>query len=246
MSRASLCGILLGCVCLPFIAPSQTTSPSSESTTELIEQFKVITTFWRQFEVAQQIVALHDKRVLKDLEPWLRNEDMHQRGNAAFIFASLGDDRGFQVIKAILEDRSPQRAVFRIDDAGNPSPRLQIREDRYYAAHLFGDLKDPRAVPILVPLLKDQDINWIVPWSLGEIGDKSAIPALIETLDDSSPDMRVLAIDALQQLKAKEALPKIRTLLNDQEKTHFDGLIPVAEAAKAAVASLQGSPNKPG
>ena len=31
----------------------------------------------------------------------------------------------------------------------------QIRQDRYYAAHLLGDLKDPRGVPILVSLLKD-------------------------------------------------------------------------------------------
>src|SRR5207253_471205 len=58
----------------------------------------------------------------------------------------------------------------------SPSLRRQLREDRYYAAHLLGDLKDPRAVPMLVPLLKDEEVNLIVPWSLGEIGDKSPIP----------------------------------------------------------------------
>lgn len=233
MARSCLCGILLACTCLPRTASAQT----------LVEQFKITTVFWKQFEVAQQIVALHDKRVLKDLEPWLNNEDMHQRGNAAFIFASLEDDRGFQVIKGILEDRSPKRAVSRIDSTGQPSPELQIREDRYYAAHLFGDLKDSRAVPILIPLLKDPQVNWIVPWSLGEIGDKSAIPPLIETLADNSPDMRVLSIYALEELQAKEALPKIRALQNDDEKTHFDGLVSVAEAAKAATAKLESVPD---
>lgn len=79
-----------------------------------------------------------------------------------------------------------KRAVFEIDDAGSSSARLQIRDDRYYAAHLFGDLRDARAVPILIPLLKDQDVNWIVPWSLGEIGDKSAIPPLIEARDSGA------------------------------------------------------------
>jgi HEAT repeat protein len=68
--------------------------------------------------------------------------------------------------------------VFEIDSAGRPSPARQIREDRYYAAHLFGDLKDVRAVPILVALLQDEDVKEIVPWSLAEIGDKSAIPPL--------------------------------------------------------------------
>jgi hypothetical protein len=93
---------------------------------------------------------------------------MRQRGNAAFIFARPGDDRGFQVIKAILENRSPKRAVFMIDDGGHLNPQLQIREDRYYAAHLFGDLKDVRAVPILVPLLRDEEVKGVVPWSLGQ------------------------------------------------------------------------------
>jgi HEAT repeat protein len=132
--------------------------------------------------------------------------------------------------------------VIEIDSTGSPSPALQIRDDRYYAVHLFGDLRDSRAVPILVPLLKDQDVNSIVPWSLGEIGDKSAIPPLIETLGDNSPDMRVLAIYALEKLKAKGASPQLRALLHDDEKIHFDGLGTVAEAARAAVAALTESP----
>ena len=49
---------------------------------------------------------------------------------------------------------------------------LQIAADRYYAAHLLGDLRDPLAIPVLVPLLKDKEVNSIVPWALGEIGDK--------------------------------------------------------------------------
>jgi hypothetical protein len=105
----------------------------------------------------------------------------------------------------------------------------------------LGDLRDPRAVPILVPLLKDQDVNYIVPWSLGEIGDRSAIPPLIETLNDKNPDMRVLAIYALVKLKAKEALPRIRAMVNDNERIHFDGLGTVAEAARAAIVELAGS-----
>ena len=160
------------------------------------------------------------------------------------IFASLGDDRGFQVINSILEDRSTKRAVFEGDSTGHPSPRLQIRDDRYYAVHLFGDLKDSRAVPILVPLLKDREVNWIVPWSLGEIGDKSAIPPLIETLGDNSPDMRVLAIYALEKLQCSGSIACNSALYSkdDDEKTHFDGLGTVAEAARAAIVTLREAP----
>jgi HEAT repeat protein len=200
--RASLASI-----CLLSTLFGQTAPHPSKSAGGLVEQFANTTVFWKQFEVAKEIVALHDRSVLPELEPWLSSEDMHLRGNTAFIFASLGDDRGFQIIKAILENRSPKRAVFRIDDAGRPSPELQIREDRYYAVHLFGDLRDSRAVPILIPLLIDPEVNDIVPWSLGEIGDKSAIPPLKEALVDNSLTMRASALLALEKLEAKEKLP---------------------------------------
>jgi len=181
--------------------PSSLLSAALPQTVGLVEEFESTTAFWEQFEVAKEIVALHDKSVLPRLELWLRCEDMRRRGNAAFVFARLGDDRGLEVIQAILEDRSPKRAVFEIDSAGHPSPALQIRADRYYAAHLLGDLKDVRAVPILIPLLKDEDVKEVVPWSLAEIGDKSAIPPLKETLADKDQTMRASALRALEKLE---------------------------------------------
>jgi HEAT repeat protein len=207
MARACLCGILLGIMCLLQTVSGQTSTHPSERTSQLVKQFKTTTTFWKQFEVAKQIVALHDKSVLQELEPWLSNEDMQLRGNAAFIFASLGDDRGFQIIKAILENRSPKRAVSMFNDAGRLSPELQIQQDRYYAAYLFGDLKDARAVPILIPLLRDEEVKEVVRWSLGQIGDKSAIPPLKEALGDHSLTMRASALLAIEKLQAKEGLP---------------------------------------
>ena len=195
--------------------------------------------FWQQIEVAREIVAAHDISVLPKLQRWLTHEDRHLRGNAAFIHAGLGDPGGFDVIVAILGDRSERRGVHNISSVGLPSVQGQIREDRYYAAHLLGDLKDPRAIPILVPLLNDTEINYIVPWSLGQIGDRSAIQPLIQTLSDSNPSMRVLAIYALVELKATEALPRLRQLLDDNERSHFDKSESVAEAARDAIAKLQ-------
>ncbi len=207
MARAFgfICRSFLVSMCLLSTVSSQTAKHPSESASGLLEQFESTTVFWEQFLVAKKIVALHDKSVLPRIEPWLRCEDMRRRGNAAYIFARLGDDRGFQVIKAILEDRSTIRAVFEIDSAGHPSPRQQIRADRYYAAHLFGDLRDMRAVPILIPLLKDEEVKLVVPWSLEEIGDTSAISALVEALGDNSVEMRAAALRSLEKLQAKEA-----------------------------------------
>jgi HEAT repeat protein len=206
---------------------------------ELLRQFEGETVFWRQFYVAQAIVAANDASILPNLEPWLTNQDRHLRGNAAFIFARFGDSRGFDTIVAILGDRSEKRAVWSISSAGTPATQRQITEDRYYAAHLLGDLKDPRAIPILIPLLKDPGVRDVVPWSLGQIGNRSAIEALIGSTSDPDPGMRVLAIGALVELKATEALPRLRQLLDDNARSNFDKAESVADAAQVAISKLQ-------
>lgn len=218
-------------------------APEEPTTAQLLEQFRTAEYFWRQFKVAEQLVARRDPKVLPELVDWLKHEDRHQRGNAAFVFAGLGDNRGFETIRAMLSDRS-----YRPPGDAQPSSdgryrvELQIAEDRYYAAHLLGDLKDPRAVPILIPLLKDKEVQNIVPWSLAKIGDRRAIAPLIDTLFDPDPSMRVLAISALEELGAKEALPRLHELLDDQRKCNFDKGITVAAAAKAAIATLEKLP----
>jgi HEAT repeat protein len=84
-----------------------------QSLFELVEQFKTTKVFWQQFEVAKRIVELHDLSVLPLLKPWLTDDDRHLRGNVAFVFASLGDESGFDVIAAMLGDKSdrPDRAA---------------------------------------------------------------------------------------------------------------------------------------
>jgi hypothetical protein len=85
------------------------------------------------------------------------------------------------VIVATLSDRSADRVVHAVSSVGSLWLDGQTRQDRYYASHLLGDLKEPRAISILAPLLKDPDINYIVPWSLSQIGDRSAAQLLIGT-----------------------------------------------------------------
>jgi HEAT repeat protein len=117
--------------------------------------------------------------------------------------------------RAILNDRSD-----RPEGQGSPGGRWslqgQIKSDRYYAVHLLGELKDPGAVPVLVGLLRDEQVNYKVAWALGEIGGKQAIQGLVEALSDKSPDVRVIAIESLGMLEAKDTLPRLRRLLHDE------------------------------
>jgi HEAT repeat protein len=97
---------------------------------------------------------------------------------------------------------------------------------------LLGELGNREAIHGLVPLLKDPALNGKVSWALGQIGDRRAVGPVLDALDDESPTKRVAAIHALETLHAREALPRLIPLLNDNRKS-------VADAAKAAIANLQ-------
>src|SRR6266496_1435385 len=139
----------------------------------LVDEFKASTVFWQQLEIAKKIVQARDTGVLPQLSSHLTHEDRHIRGNAAFVFAGLGDPRGLPIITAILSDRSERpegQGIGAAPSTGRPSVQQQINADRYYAVHLLGQLKDPKAVPVLLPLFNDPEVNYNVAWALGEIG----------------------------------------------------------------------------
>jgi HEAT repeat protein len=207
----------------------------------LLDRFKGEKVFWRQFEIGKALAAANDRGAIAELEAWLKHDDRHLRGNVAFVLGRLGDPRGFETIAAILADRSPRSAGQGIP-GGNWTVQAQIRADRYYAAHLLGDLKDPRGVDLLIPLLNDADVDYIVPWSLAEIGDRRGIGPLIGQTERDDPSLRVLAIGALERLKAREALPRLRQLLQDDRRSNFGDRTTVADTAKRAIAVLSQLP----
>jgi HEAT repeat protein len=209
-----------------------------EHALQVTRLFKSSRDFATQLDLAKEIVRIHDASVLPELEPYLTDENRHARGNAAVVFAGFGDDRGFDTIAAILKDYSPRpmgQGVVIACNGEKGCSNAQILADRHWAVQLLGDLKDPRAVPVLVPLLKDHDVQDIVPWSLALIRDHAAVAPLIETLHDPNPEIRWLAIQALAVLKAKEALPALQALVNDEAPVRFDRMDTVGSKAARAI-----------
>ena len=204
---------------------------------QLLHRFKTEKVFFSQFEIGRALAAANNRGAIAELEAWLKHDDRHLRGNAAFVVGRLGDPRGFETIAAILADRSA-RSAGQGFATGNWTVQGQIRADRYYAAHLLGDLKDPRGIDLLISLLNDEDVVYIVPWSLAEIGDRRAIGPLIAHTSEDDPSARVLAIYALDELKAREALPRLKELLQDKRRSSFGERVTVAEAARRAIANI--------
>jgi HEAT repeat protein len=208
---------------------------------ELLDRFTQEKLFTLQFEIGRALAARGDRHAISELEGWLTHDDRHLRGNVAFVLARLSDPRGFHTIAQILADKSP-----RSQGQGTPFPRwtldAQIRSDRYYAAHLLGDLKDPRGIELLVPLLNDTDLDDKAAWSLAEIGDRRAIGPLLEALERDDPSTRVVVISMLAKLSAREALPKLRELLQDNRRSRLGNPTSVAEAARRAIAVIAQQP----
>lgn len=218
--------------------------PPSKTASELVTLFRNTPVFWKQYEVAQQIVSLRDPSILPQLSGYLTDEDRHTRANAAFIFAALGDTRGLNVLLAILGDQSYRpvgQAYMRFEclvpQGGKCpyDPQLQIVSDRYYAALALGDLKDPRAVPALISALSVPSVDLGAIWALAKIDDKRAVDPLIALLARNDPTVQVMAIRALERMNAKESIPALYRLLNDKDRSHVDDLIPVGAAAQEAL-----------
>jgi pimeloyl-ACP methyl ester carboxylesterase len=214
----------------------------------LLARFTGQSVFWRQFDVAEELATHRDPRVLVALEPLLHHDDRQIRANTAFVFARLGDPRGLATIKGILVDRSDRplttEGPMGLSSSGQSRALMerQIRQDRYYAVHMLGKLRDSRGVDILVPLLGDPDVNYHAAWALGLIRDARAVAPLIRTLADSDALVRISAIQALETLGSREAVPKLKALVNDPALPSAGDRVPVGEVAKAAIHRLMNEP----
>lgn len=162
------------CLCSAYGVVAQ---PPSTLAQLLADFDRELIDFEPQLEIARRIVDLDDHGVLPALEKWLDHEDRHFRANVAFIFAALGDPRGLQVLYGIVDDRSDRplgqgisamRILRNADPEGWWIPE-QVRADRYYAVHLLGTLRDPRAIEALLPLVDDDELGTKVRWALVEI-----------------------------------------------------------------------------
>ena len=220
---------------------------TAQTTASLVDAFLKEPVFYKQIEIGKQIVARGDPSVIPQFQPLLEDPDRHVRGNAAFVIASLGDRTGFDAIVAILSDRSPDRKVGPpVAYVGPKSQRpkyrsleSQIQEDRYYAVHLLGDLKDRAGIPVLLNVAKDPALDYAVPWALGQIGGPNAIQALIAGLINPNPEVRAFSSQALGDLRATEALPRLTLLLKDETPLHMGKIPTVAEYARLAIAAIQ-------
>ncbi len=77
------------------------------------------------------------------------------------------------------------------------------REVRLGIVEALGDIRNYDSIPVLTGLLKNDpgsEVRWAAAITLGEIGDISAVPALVEALDDDDKYVRLEQPVALEHL----------------------------------------------
>lgn len=170
-----------------------------QTTDQLLREFASVKYSWQQGDVAKKLVHLNDLSVVPKIEQYLVSESRQERCNAGLILAGLRDERGPAVIIKVLHDHGARPTMLRRSD-GSPNLEGTIIEDRFYAAVLLGQLKSPMAVSALIDATNDNSINYLAAISLGQIGDRNAIPSLL-AMSTNFPNQRIWAGYGLAQLE---------------------------------------------
>lgn len=116
--------------------------------------------------------------------------------NTALEILKLRGDRALPVAKALLED---------------PNEQVVLQ-----AIQLLDHLRDPRAIEPLRCMLRHEDPNVVQHGivALGHIGDERVIPDLMAFLE-ADTWLQIGAVSALGDLRAREAVPALRALLDE-------------------------------
>jgi len=179
-------------------------------------------------EAAALLFALVGPAARADLESYLEDADPEVAHRVSLAAARLGVARALQRTRRLLEraDLPPtmrRQAALALAERGY-ADGLQVLieataavyrfEDRQAATLALGSLRDARAVPALVQLLRDVRLRRFAVAALGRIGDPRAVEALLTLLErDRFISVREAAARALGEIGDRRAARTLVTLL---------------------------------
>jgi len=157
---------------------------------------------------AAALGAVRDANAKQYLDQLLEDEDGNVRAAAAAALVDLGDTSGKSALHALLPV-NPEMALVLIELGDESASQFvvnalksRIPESRQAAVRFAGEMKLSKVESDLVPLLHDDSelIRETTVWTLGRIGGRDAVPALIEVLIRSDSALRALAAQALGRI----------------------------------------------
>ena len=158
-----------------------------------------------------------------------RSEDGDVREIALRALARIADPRAVAPLVDALRSAEPWLAprladVLTRHGAGSVTPMMRLLENggrhhaRPWAANVLGELRAQRAFPVLVRALGDieDEVRARAAYALGRLGDRRAIPYLLEhLLTDPAPFVRARIAGALGQFDDPEVVERLVRALAD-------------------------------
>ena len=172
------------------------------------------------------------KEVSRYIYPFTRRPEHEVRITALSALTKLKDKRAQPALLRLLDDEDPQirqKAADGVAIKGNKAAiqKLEslLKDDRDVtvrsaAARALGAIGNSAAQPALAQAMYDEStVRCQSVVALKRIGNKSAIPILLERLRDSAPEVRYNAVKALGEFEAKkESEDALRDMIEDPDE----------------------------
>ncbi|MBW1676600.1 MAG: HEAT repeat domain-containing protein [Deltaproteobacteria bacterium] len=161
-------------------------------------------------------------KAIKDSDWWVRQ----------IATDSLAQLKGDNVLKAFIAmTRDPDESIRRcaveffnkVIHKSALEPLIELLKDqdwwvREKAVTALAKLKDKRAIAPLAEMISDEEVKWVVPGALAEIGGDEVFESMKEFLFDDQKAVRIETIKALGKLKSMDAVSDLKECLKDTDK----------------------------
>lgn len=156
----------------------------------------------------------------------LRTPDQNTRQGAAYVLGRMKDPKAVPALIAVLKDTVYDVKGEAIDALGAiPDPRAvdALMEATKYEGYIqstaiaLGNQKDKRAVDLLIKIFQTKRYPWTA-WALGEIGDRKAVPPIMECYRNAQPYSKGELLEALGKLGGPGVLDLLVNAMNDPNR----------------------------
>jgi len=163
------------------------------------------------------------------IERLLDSRDGQTRRAVVTLLGHIGDDTAVSCLLPLLEEQDlAQQVAEALVTIGRINPAALVKlwrhsdtPQRVYLAYLYGEAGCADCGNELHEGLRSQDsaLRLAAAQSLGRLGDISALPALVESLDDENEGVReaiVVALSRLGEISPEVTLTAVMPLLEDE------------------------------
>jgi HEAT repeat protein len=148
-------------------------------------------------------------------------------------------------IAAICIEMGPRTAPLLIRALRDGAARA-----RFWAAHILGEIRDPRATRSLCDALldKDAEVRSAATRALGSLADRATAPIVLPLLRDPVWYVRARAAEALGRIGDEAAVEPLAEALRDRSwwvrKNALDALVRLGPASRSALTRTLGSDDR--